>query len=99
MTGANKTDANFVATGSSQQAHSVALSWKASTSTVKGYNVYRSTSSSVLGFAKLNAALITSLSYSDPTVVSGTTYYYVATAVDAGGDESVNSNQVVAEIP
>jgi hypothetical protein len=97
--GGNKTSANFVAAGRSSQAHSVALSWKASTSAVRGYNLYRTISSSGVGFAKLNSALITALSYSDSTVVSGTTYYYVATAVDSGGDESGDSNQVVAEIP
>jgi hypothetical protein len=99
VNGANKTGANFVAAGGSQQPHSVALSWKASTSAAKGYNLYRTTSSSGLGFAKLNSTLITALSFSDSTVVSGTTYYYVATAVDSSGDESGNSNQVIADIP
>lgn len=98
VNGANKTGANFVAAGGSEQVHSVGLSWKASTSAVKGYNVYRSTSSG-LGFAKLNSAVITTLSYSDSTVAAGSTYYYVATAVDSADEESQNSNQVAAEIP
>jgi fibronectin type 3 domain-containing protein len=37
--------------------------------------------------------------YTDSTVQSGTTYYYVATAVDAAGSESMYSNQVQAVVP
>jgi Abnormal spindle-like microcephaly-assoc'd, ASPM-SPD-2-Hydin len=78
--------------------HSVTLSWAASTSTVSGYNIYRTTVSGS-GFAKVNSGLIPSLTYTDTTVQAGTTYYYVATAVDAGGDESADSNQVTAVVP
>jgi hypothetical protein len=31
--------------------------------------------------------------------VNGTTYFYVATAVDSTGNESVNSNEASAAIP
>jgi hypothetical protein len=95
---ANKTGVNFTGVASSGQAHLVSLQWNASTSTVTGYNVYRSTVSGS-GFVKLNAALLTSLSYSDSSVSSGNTYFYVATAVDSAGDESVDSNQAVAVVP
>ena len=78
--------------------HSVALSWTASTSTVSGYNVYRGTVSGG-PYTKINSSLITTLTYTDATVQSGTTYFYVATAVDSSGNESVNSNQVPALIP
>ena len=95
---ANLTGVNFTGTQGSQQVHSVALAWTASTSTVAGYNVYRSTVSGS-GYVKLNTALISALTYSDDAVSSGTTYFYVATAVDSGGDESSNSNQATAVIP
>jgi hypothetical protein len=98
LNGANKTGVNFAAAAGSQQANSVSLSWIASTSTVSGYNVYRSTTSGG-GYSKLNAALISGLSFSDTTAVPGKTYFYVATAVDPGGDESVDSNQAMATIP
>jgi fibronectin type 3 domain-containing protein len=98
LSGANHTGVNFTATASTTQAHSVALTWTASTSTVSGYNIYRSTVSGS-GYAKLNSSLLASLSYSDSTVQSGTTYFYVATAVDSGGDESPDSNQASAVIP
>jgi hypothetical protein len=78
--------------------HSVALTWNASTSTVAGYNVYRSTVSGG-PYAKINSSLVAALNYTDSTVQSGTTYYYVTTAVDSGGNESVFSNQVSAPIP
>lgn len=97
LSGVNQTGINFTAAASGL-AHSVALTWTASTSTVTGYNVYRSTVSGS-GYTKLNSSLVASLSYSDTNVQTGTTYFYVATAVDSGGDESANSNQVSAAIP
>lgn len=42
----------------------VNLTWIASTSTVSGYNVYRSKTSGT-GYVKINSALITTLSYVD----------------------------------
>jgi len=79
------------------QPHSVALSWGASTSTVAGYNVYRSTVSGS-SYSKVNSSLVGGLAFSDSSVSAGT-YYYVATAVDASGTESVYSNEVSAVVP
>jgi fibronectin type 3 domain-containing protein len=87
---------NFTATA--QTAHSVALTWNASTSTVSGYNAYRSTASGG-PYTKINPSLVAVLNYTDSTVLSGTTYYYVTTAVDSSGSESIFSNQVSANIP
>jgi hypothetical protein len=84
-------------TGSTVQ-HSVAVNWTASTSTVAGYNVYRGTLSGG-PYSKINSTLITGLTYTDNTVSSGATYYYVITAVAADGTESSFSNQVQAVIP
>ncbi|HTQ58885.1 MAG TPA: choice-of-anchor D domain-containing protein [Candidatus Solibacter sp.] len=85
-------------TGVAPVQHSVALNWDASTSTVSGYNVYRS-SVSGSGYMKINSSLVISLTYTDATVQSGTTYYYVTTAVDSSGNESMYSNQATATIP
>lgn len=85
-------------TGTGVVQHSVALSWIASSSSVAGYNVYRSTVSGG-AYARISSSLVGMLSYSDSTVQNGTTYYYVTTAVDSQGVESVFSNQVVAVIP
>ena len=87
-----------VTTAAPPPTHSVLLSWDASTSTVAGYNVYRSTVSGS-GFTKLNLSLITTLTYTDTTVQNGTTYFYVARAVDSSGNESVDSTQASPTIP
>jgi Bacterial Ig domain/Carboxypeptidase regulatory-like domain len=96
VSAANKTGVNF--TAASNKPHSVALSWSPSSSAVNGYNVYRSTVSGT-GFSVLNSSLIGGTSFDDTTVQSGTTYFYVTTSVDSGGDESAHSNQATAAIP
>ena len=78
--------------------HSVALAWNASTSTVSGYNVYRSTTNGS-GYVKINSSLVAGVSYTDSAVQSSTTYYYVTAAVDSEGNESAYSNQATAVIP
>ena len=84
--------------GNAQLAHSVKLSWNPSASAVNGYYVYRGSSSNG-PFTRLTAFLLTGLSYTDSTVVSGNTYTYYATAVDSAGVESAPSNETVATIP
>ncbi|MGA7622117.1 MAG: choice-of-anchor D domain-containing protein [Candidatus Acidiferrales bacterium] len=79
--------------------HNVTLTWSASVSAVIGYNVYRGTTSGGPYSTKLNSSLITALQYSDTTVASGQTYYYVVTAVNSSNIESADSNQTVAVIP
>jgi fibronectin type 3 domain-containing protein len=78
--------------------HSATLTWTASTSVVVGYNVYRS---SISGgpYTKLNSSLDASTTFTDSSVLSGQTYYYVVTAVDSNNVESLYSNQATAVIP
>jgi len=78
--------------------HTVALTWNASPSQVVGYRVYRSETSGS-AFNPLNGTTLSALTYADSTVSSGTTYYYVVTAVDSAGTESVYSNQATAAVP
>ncbi len=78
--------------------HYVSLAWTASTSQVVGYNAYRSNTSGG-PYTKLNSSLISTTSYNDQTVQSGTTYYYVTTAVNSQGLESTYSNQAAATVP
>ncbi|HYT19687.1 MAG TPA: choice-of-anchor D domain-containing protein, partial [Candidatus Polarisedimenticolia bacterium] len=85
-------------TGVAPVQHSVTLTWNGSTSAVSGYNVYRSTVSGS-SYVKINTSLDAGLGFTDTTVQSGTTYYYVTTAVDASNNESVFSNEVPAVIP
>jgi hypothetical protein len=98
INGANATGINFSASQSSSSPYSVGLNWTASVSTVSGYNVYRGTTNGG-PYTKLNSSLITSLSYTDNTVGSGETYYYVSTSVNSSGVESSYSNQATALIP
>jgi len=85
-------------TVSAPVAHSAQLSWLASTSSVAGYKVYRSTVSGSQ-YVLLNSQVDPLLSYADDTVQAGQTYYYVLTAVSLTGVESGYSNQVTAVIP
>jgi hypothetical protein len=79
-------------------AHVASLAWDASSSVVAGYNAFRGTQSGG-PYAQLNSSVISSTSYSDATVASGQTYFYVVTAVDSSGAESDYSNEVSATIP
>lgn len=84
--------------GVAPSTHTVDLSWTASASTVAGYNIYRSTTSGN-GYIKLNGSLLPALTYTDSTLMTSTTYYYVTTAVDGSGNESPYSNEAQAIIP
>jgi fibronectin type 3 domain-containing protein len=81
-----------------QANYSVALSWNPSDSSVMGYNLYRSTQSGG-PYAKLNSSPMSATSYTDSNIVSGTTYYYVSTAVNSADQESAYSNQASATVP
>jgi hypothetical protein len=79
--------------------HSVALSWNASASTsITGYNIYRSINASG-SYSRINSSPTNATKYADGTVAAGETYYYVVTAVNSGGQESAQSNQISATIP
>lgn len=73
--------------------------------TVKGAsypanNVYRSTTNGS-GYQLIGSVPATTspLGYTDSNVTSGTTHFYVTTAVDSSGNESSLSNQATAVIP
>src|SRR6266566_1643669 len=98
VSNATGSPATIPLSGTGVAPHSVSLTWNASTSTVTGYNVYRSTVSGS-GYTKINSSLVAVLSYTDSAVQNGTTYFYVTTAVDSTGNESAFSNEVAAPIP
>jgi len=76
----------------------VTLSWQPSSSAVVGYFVYRG---AVSGgpYARISPGLVAALDYHDAAVSDGALYFYVVTAVDAAGMESVFSNETTASIP
>jgi hypothetical protein len=86
-------------TGQATSLHTVLLTWDASvTAGVSGYNVYRAGSSGGYGTTPLNSTPIPTLTFTDTAVVSGQSYFYVVTAVDAG-QASSDSNEVSVSIP
>jgi hypothetical protein len=78
--------------------HSVALSWTGVVSGVTGYNAY---ASKVSGgpFVKMTSTPLTSPSYTDNSVQSNRTYYYVVTALNSSDQESAFSSEVTALVP
>ncbi len=95
---ANSASQSLSGTGVSAPQHSVSLSWDASTSVINGYNVYRGTKTGG-PYSKVNSSLDPLTAYVDMSVVAGSSYYYVTTAVDSSGQESSYSNEVSAVIP
>lgn len=74
----------------------VNLSWAASAeSDLAGYRVYRSTTSGG-GYAEVTTSLLAVTAYTDASVASGTTYFYVIRAADTSGNLSNNSGEVSA---
>jgi hypothetical protein len=100
VSNATNSPSTVAATGTGQgpTQHSVDLVWTASTSSVAGYNVYRSTVSGGQ-YSLLNGSPLAATNFTDGTVVSGTTYYYVVRSVSSTGVESSNSTEVSAVIP
>ncbi|MEK3913485.1 hypothetical protein [Paenibacillus sp. FSL H7-0331] len=80
---------NLIAAGGDTQVY---LSWSAVTGAT-GYNIKRSTTAG--GPYTTVASNVYGSPYTDATVTTGTTYYYVVTAVNDGG-ESGNSNEASA---
>ena len=85
-------------TQTSPQQHTVALSWKPSSTSSAQYNVYRGTQHLGPYTTKLNSTPLASTSFTDSTVQNGATYYYVVTAVDQNS-ESDYSNEAQVVIP
>jgi hypothetical protein len=91
------TDQQLTGTGNLSAQHSVTLNWSADPPPVQGYYVYRGLQTGG-PYAKVSA-LQPVTSYSDATVSSGRTYYYVVTALGANSQESSYSNEAIASIP
>ncbi|HEX4785996.1 MAG TPA: choice-of-anchor D domain-containing protein [Candidatus Sulfotelmatobacter sp.] len=77
-------------------AHSVLLTWNASSSSnISTYSVYRAVyGGSCGGFSKIASTSYTVTTYTDSAVTDGTNYCYATTAVDSSNGESAYSNIV-----
>ncbi|HKF26677.1 MAG TPA: fibronectin type III domain-containing protein, partial [Candidatus Acidoferrum sp.] len=80
------------------QKRSVVLRWQASTTPGVKYNVYRGPHWGVHP-DKLTGAPIEQTTFTDTTVGSGATYWYIVRAVNPAGEESPESNEASATIP
>jgi hypothetical protein len=85
-------------TGVAAGVHSVILSWTGAVTGVTGYNAYASTVSGG-PFVKMTSSPLTSPSYTDTSVQSDRTYYYVVTALNSADQESAFSSEVTAIVP
>lgn len=75
---------------------SVFLDWNDNTESLRGYNVYRSTTPGC-NYERLTSVPITASNYTNTSLVYGTKYYYVVTAVSATyWRESLYSSEVAA---
>jgi Abnormal spindle-like microcephaly-assoc'd, ASPM-SPD-2-Hydin len=85
-------------TGMAPKTHAVVLNWDADASGTTGYNCYLSM---VPGgpYQKVNSSPVTGTIYTESNVQSGSTYYYVVTAVNASNQESGYSSEVSAIVP
>jgi hypothetical protein len=81
----------------SPSGHSVVLSWTASATPGVTYKLFRATSSGG-PYTSVSSGLAAP-GYTDTSVASGVTYYYVAVAVSAANVESGYSNQATAVVP
>jgi len=78
--------------------HTVALSWAPAVSGVTGFKTYVSMVSGG-PYVELGAVPSTTPAYTDSSVQSGHTYYYVVTAVNSTNVESLYSNEAAAIVP
>ncbi len=88
----------FSGNGTQKPVHSVILTWHSPAGAVVGYNVYRKTAAKG-PYTKITGSLEPNITFTDASVVSGQTYFYIATAVYEDGKESKTSNQVQVTIP
>jgi Abnormal spindle-like microcephaly-assoc'd, ASPM-SPD-2-Hydin len=84
--------------GVTATAHTVALSWAPAVSGVTGFRTYVSMVSGG-PYVEMGSMPPTTPAYTDSSVVSGQTYFYVVTAIDASNNESLYSSEVAALVP
>jgi fibronectin type 3 domain-containing protein len=84
----------------SPSAHSVALAWDPSPSTnLQGYKVYRSQISGGPYTPISSTLTVGTQQFTDSSVASGQSYFYIITSIDVNGLESGPSPEVNAKIP
>jgi fibronectin type 3 domain-containing protein len=85
-------------TGVTGAAHAVTLTWQPGSTGTLGYNVYAGSASGG-PYSRLNGSAVTSTSFVDSNVQSGSSYYFVVTSVNSSNKESRHSAEVRAIVP
>jgi hypothetical protein len=88
---------SLTGTGIAAVTHTVVLSWVGGAAGITGYRAYSSTVSGG-PYSSLTSNSFTSSNFTDSTVQSGQTYYYVVTAIGSQNQESAHSAEVVAVV-
>ncbi|HXM91844.1 MAG TPA: hypothetical protein VN974_09850 [Candidatus Dormibacteraeota bacterium] len=78
--------------------HTVSLSWAPALTGVTGFKTYVSMVSGG-PYVQMGSVPSTTPAYSDSSVQSGHTYFYVVTAVNSTNQESLYSSEVAAIVP
>jgi centrosomal CEP192-like protein/immunoglobulin I-set domain protein len=78
--------------------HTVSLSWSPAVTDVTGFKTYMSMVSGG-PYVAMGSVSSTTPAYSDSSVQSGHTYFYVVTAVNSTNQESLYSSEVAAIVP
>lgn len=89
-----------VAYANTPGSHSVSLTWVDADTSVVSYNIYKGTATGVCsGTPTPYATGVTAKSYTDASVVAGTTYFYAVSALNGQGGESACSAEAQAAVP
>jgi hypothetical protein len=94
----NSPQSAFAGTGTVTPAHAVNLSWKPPSASVAGFNVYRGLAANG-PYTRINSSVHPHATFTDASVVGGSTYFYMTTSVNKQGKESKFSNQVQVQVP
>lgn len=84
-------------TGVDDQKHTVALNWAAESNGVTGFNAYVAITSGG-PYLKLTSSPLKTPTFTDSSVQTGQTYYYVVTAVNSSNQESAYSSEAAAVV-
>jgi hypothetical protein len=84
--------------GVTATAHTVALSWAPAFTGVTRFRTYVSMVSGG-PYVEMASVPSTTAAYTDSSVQSGRTYFYVVTAIDSSNNESLYSSEVAANVP
>ena len=94
----NSPRAAFSGNGTQTAAHRVTLAWRFPAASVVGYNVYRGVAPKG-PYTKITSSPHPNTTFTDASVVGGTTYFYMITAVNKRGKESKYSHEVQVSVP